>query len=114
MQEIKTHELALTNGAVLVLKSVLPSQGWYEGSPISIPIAANDINERLSDIKQPKQEASDEQLVEWDRKTYTLSGVTEKQREAMKRCVSFYLKKATLPIINSTAVLINELGLSEE
>lgn len=100
--------LTIDQSGALLLKVLLPQPSWYEGQAISVPMAAIELVENLSEIKAPDRpkeitEASvsawREKLRVWGDQPFDVP-ITNKQRESVKICLDKMLAKGGFAVIN--------------
>ena len=109
-----TKPYELTAGAIAILEDVLPLGSWYkdeqkQGLLLTRAIAAcealPDIGSRPKPTKEEEQDVYDARVEKW-RDTIFMFNWTDKQKDAAKVCVRFYLKQAAFGATATTASLL--------
>lgn len=99
------HNLSLTAGGVALLKHLLTQPGWYDGK-VPVILAAGQVLELPAfAVEPPKDEA--------EALATAFVDVTEKQREAMKTCVSYWAGKSAFGPSPHVSNLLGMLGLAD-
>jgi len=125
--EEKTISHALTRGAVHLIKQLLATRGWYEGEkdgPATIVAAADLLEEELAEERfappadlSEKDAQNKDKVKEWDKaldewaKIKEEFSITERKRNVVKSCLSYYVKKGFFVPSQHVAALIREFGL---
>ena len=120
--EPKTTQYELPTGAVAILEEILATPQWYKDDPkqaktIVQAVQALDALPQTADRpdheKDEKKEAYDKRVDAWAAPTLMFNW-TDKQKEAVKRCVAFYLKQGAFSVNINTVALLTLLGLDDE
>jgi hypothetical protein len=120
-----THKLEIDNGGAILLRDLLARPEWYKGQPFRVGLAANDVAERLSDLKEPRPTDEDkigqthvrpefvDRVKEWNAVAYVLE-VSEPEREALKKVFRFNWEHGVLANSRHVAKIGRALGLDQE
>lgn len=116
-EEARQYELP--TGAIATLDDILPSGMWYKDNPKPGPLITRSVEAlealpKFDPQPKPVPGMTEREHVaavrEWRKPTLILHW-TERQKSAVKVCVSFYLKNGGLPADASTAALLRLCGL---
>lgn len=108
----KQHTMPLTNGAVELIKETLCTPGWYGDEPRMGYLACQISSHQLMDFAAHIDEGVNAaELEQWRNKEHPLT-VSEDERECIKACVRYYLRKAAFRPTSHLAMLLYELGLT--
>ena len=118
----KTTHYELSIGAVAVLQEILPTPTWYKEDPkqgvlIGRAYAATealpDIPKRPAPEKDEPKESFEARAEEWAKPVVEFEW-TDKQKDAVKVCVRFYLKQGAFTVTEHTVGMLHLLGLDDE
>ena len=109
-------------GAIMLLESVLGQSQWYKEDPkagylvvraVQAADALPDLPEKLKVESGESQDDFDKRFDAWADPVCEFQW-TEKQREAVKVCVRFFLKQGAFVVTKHLVSLLRLLGLDEE
>lgn len=112
----------LTVGAASILAEILPTTQWYkdeakQGQLICRSFAAcealPDIADRPVKTKEDSQKYYDELTAKWGDVLVEVEW-TDKEKEAVRACVRFYLKQGAFMVTKYAIELLNALSLNDE
>ena len=118
----KSTHYELSVGALAVLQEILPTPTWYKEDPkqgvlIGRAYAATealpDLPRRPMPEKDETKEAFDERATTWASPVLEFEW-TDKQKDAVKTCVRYYLKQGAFTVTEHTVALLRLLGLDDE
>lgn len=117
-----TTQYELPTGAVTILEEVLETPHWYKddakqartivhavGALDALPATAS----KPKPDKDETQESFDARVDAWAAPILMFDW-TDKQKEAVKKCVTYYLKQGSLLVNVNTVALLTLLGLDDE
>lgn len=121
-KKITTTQYELPTGAIAVLQEILATPQWYKDDPkqaktIVHAVGALDALPDLADRPQPEKDeprAVYAQRVDVWAKPGLMYDWTDKQKEAVKKCVSYYLKQGAFSVNSNIVALLTLLGLDDE
>jgi hypothetical protein len=117
----KTH-YELSVGAIAVLSEILPTPQWYKDDPkqgvlIGRAFAASealpDVPPRPTPEKDETKDSFETRADVWANPIMEFEW-TEKQKDAVKKCVAHYLKQGAFSVTKHTVALLTLLGLDDE
>jgi len=100
------HNLTVTLGGVLLLKEVLPAQGWYADTKGNLDLRAYEVTESISSVVDP--------LTITDANALFDLKLTEAQRDAVKTCLRFFRRKGAFSVTKHVLSLYTAFGVVEE
>lgn len=112
----------LPTGAVAILHEILATPTWYKEDPkqaktIVHAVGALDALPEPQDRPQPdkdeKRDTFEERVDEWAKPVLEFEW-SDKQKEAVKKCVGYYLKQGAFAVNANTVALLTLLGLDDE
>lgn len=112
----------LPTGAVAILENVLASPNWYKDDPkqaktivhaVGALDALPDLTDRPKPAKDEDGDAFNARVDAWA-KPILMFNWTDKQKEAVKKCVAHYVKQGALAVNSNTVALLTLLGLDDE
>ena len=118
----KTTKYELSTGGIAVLGEILPTVQWYkdeakQGQLICRAFAANEalpeVAERPKPEKDELKDSFDPKVEKWAEPILSFEW-TDKQKDAVKVCVRFYLKQGAFTVTTHTVKLLELLGLDDE
>lgn len=118
----KTTHYELPTGAVAMLEEIIPQSAWYKDDPKQgfLIVRATSAFEALPDtaprIKPEKDETKDSfdaRVEAWAKPVLEFEW-TDKQKDAAKTCVRFFLKQGAFAVNTNTVALLRLLGLDDE
>lgn len=118
----KSTHYELSTGAVAVLGEILPTPQWYKDDPkqgvlIGRAFAAcealPELTNRPVPSKDEAKDAFDARVEVWASPILEFEW-TEKQKDAVKKCVGYYLKQGAFLVTSHTVSLLHLLGLDDE
>jgi len=121
MSNDKTH-YELPTGAVAILHEILATPQWYKEdqkqartivSAVGALDALPDLTDRPQPEKDEKREAFEDRADAWA-KPVLMFEWSDKQKEAVKKCVAFYLKQGSFAVNANTVALLTLLGMDDE
>jgi hypothetical protein len=104
------HKLSLTNGSAILLKSILQVGEALTGVKEKVA-AGNVVDNHLSEIPDPGKDKSMNQVEKWAKKSWKEVEISEGERDALKKAVSFCAEKGLLPNGAHFNSLVTQLGL---
>jgi hypothetical protein len=120
--EIKTTHYELPTGAVVILESILATPQWYKDDAKQARTIVHAVGalDALPDLLDKPQPEKDEKQGDFNARADTWATPvlmfewTDKQKEAAKKCVSYYLKQGAFAVNTHTVALLTLLGLDDE
>lgn len=118
----KTTHYELSTGAVAVLQEILPTAQWYKEDPkqglligraYAAAEALPETPARPAAEKDEVKEAFEKRIDTWAAPVLEFDW-TDKQKDAVKVCVKFYLKQGAFLVTEHTVTLLHMLGLDDE
>lgn len=117
----KSTTYNLSTGAVALLHEILPTPQWYKDDPKQgvLIVRASSAIDALPDVERPKPEKDEDKdgyearIDAWASPVLEFEW-TDKQKDAVKKCVSFYLKQGAFAVTKHTVALLHLLGLDDE
>jgi hypothetical protein len=117
----KTTHYELPQGAIAILREILPSPTWYKEDPKQGVLIARSVGayEALPEIDRPVSE-KEESARDFEKRAKAWAETvlefewTEKQKDAVKICVRHYLKQGAFTVTKHTVAMLRLLGLDEE
>jgi hypothetical protein len=115
----KTISHHLTAGAIAILKEVLPTPAWYKDEPeqaivivdaVGVHESLPDLGPRLKPEKDEQAEAFDARFNTWAVREFDIEW-TVSERDAVQKCVKYYLKQGAFAVTKHLRILIKELEL---
>lgn len=112
----------LPTGAIAILEEILATPQWYKDDPKqakTIVHAVGALDALPTTKERPKQDkGEDKEFFEarvdvWSADILMFEW-TDKQKEAVKKCVSFYLKQGAFSVNSHIVALLTLLGLDDE
>ena len=122
MSEQKTTHYELPTGAVAILQEILSTPQWYKDDPkqantivraVQALDALPDLTDRPKPEKDEAKEAFEVRADAWAAPILQFDW-TDKQKEAVKKCVAFYLKQGAFSVNANIVSLLVLLGLDDE
>ena len=112
----------LPTGAVTILEEILSTPQWYKDDPKQAKTIVHAVGalDALPDTpKRPKPDKDEdkeffEARVDVWAAPILMFNWTDKQKEAVKKCVSFYLKQGAFSVNCNIVALLTLLGLDDE
>lgn len=112
----------LSTGAIAVLSEILPTPQWYKDDPkqgvlIGRAFAASEALPDTPPRPKPEQDESKEAFekrIEAWADPILMFDWTEKQKDAVRTCVRYYLKQGAFSVTTHTVQLLKLLGLDDE
>jgi hypothetical protein len=117
-----TVQYELPTGSIAILGEILPTPTWYKDEPrqgVLIARAAGVADSLPKTAKRPTPE-KDEPKASFEARIDTWASVslmfewTDKQKDAVRACVRYYLKQGAFAVNINTVALIKLLGLDDE
>lgn len=109
--EERTFDLQTTNGAVVILRQILAGNGWTKKVKQSRRAAR--MVKRLPKLRGPDGAKDEESMDAWAEELHPLS-VGEADRDMCKTCIRWYVEEGRLTNTESTLVLLDEFGVTED
>jgi len=118
----KTTQYELPVGSVAVLLEILPTPQWYKDDPkqaktivhaVSALDALPETGPRPTPEKDEARDAFDSRVDAWAKPTLMFDW-SDKQKEAVKKCVSYYLKQGAFSVNSNIVAILTLLGLDDE
>lgn len=118
----KTTHYELPTGAIAILEEILPTPTWYKEDPkqaktiVSADAALTalpDTSPRPEPLKDETKDAFGERVDAWASANLEFDW-TDRQKEAVKKCVAYYLKQGAFAVNRNTVALLTLLGLDDE
>lgn len=115
-------KLQISIGAIAILDSIIGLPSWYKDEPkqgmllcraVSARDALPEIPPALKPEKDEAQKDFDARVEKWAEPKMEVEW-NDKQKEAVKACVKFFLKQASFTVTKPTIELLRILGLDEE
>jgi hypothetical protein len=118
----KTTHYELPTGAIAILEEILATPTWYKDDPKqakTIVHAVGALDALPETVTRPtvdkdEQRDSFEKKVDAWAKLNLMFEWTDKQKEAVKKCVGYYLKQGAFAVNTNTVALLTLLGLDDE
>ena len=120
--EQKNTQYELPTGAITILEEILPTPQWYKDDTKqakTIVHAVQALDALPETAARPKPE-KDEDKDSYEKRVDTWSvpilmfNWSDKQKEAVKKCVGFYLKQGAFTVNSNIVALLTLLGLDDE
>jgi len=117
-----TTQYELPTGAIAMLEEIIPQPQWYKDDPKQgfLIVRATSAFEALPDtaprIKPEKEETKEDfeaRADDWA-KPGLMFEWTDKQKDAVKVCVRYFLKQGAFAVNTNTVALLHMLGLDDE
>jgi hypothetical protein len=118
----KTTHYELSIGAIAVLQEILPTSQWYKDNPkqgllvgraYTASEALPDTPPRPVAAKDEEKDAFEKRVDIWAEPVLEFDW-TDKQKDAVKVCVAFYLKQGAFMVGKHIVALLHMLGLDDE
>lgn len=112
----------LTIGAIAILAEILPTTTWYKedskpgqlmGRSFAACEALPDFDDRPIRTKEESEAAFDKRLDAWADPEKSFEW-TDKQRDAVKTCVRYYMKQGAFVVTKHAIGLLKMLQLDDE
>jgi len=122
MADKNTTHYELSVGAIAMLAEVLAMGQWYKddkqqavlmGRGFAAHEALPDLPKRPKPAKDESKEDYDDRIEEWAKPVMEFEW-TDKQKEAVKTCVKFFLKQGAFSVTKHTMLILKLLGLTAE
>jgi len=113
------YEIKLSNGATNFLRNMLNSTGWAK-TVSDIILGGGLLVEVVPEVEVPPATegelklAYDKRLNEWSTAGEYKFSVSDKQREAIRRCIKHFAEQAGIPPNRSSAMLLTAFGYSAD
>ncbi len=120
--EVKYLEIEQSVGAIAILAEILPKPQWYKDDPKQGNLIGRSFAacEALPDVpptpvpeKDETKDAFEARIDAWAEPLHPFKW-TEKQRQAVRVCVQYFLKQGAFSVTKHTISLLRLLTLDEE
>ncbi len=120
--EQKNTQYELPTGAVVILEEILATPSWYKDDPkqaktiVHAVQALDALPETVARPKPEKDEDKDsyEKRVDAWASPILMFNWSDKHKEAVKKCVGYYLKQGAFSVNTNIVALLTLLGLDDE
>ena len=121
-EEKKATHYELPTGAVAILEEILATPQWYKDDPKqarTIVHAVGALDALPETQPRPKQDSGEDKAFYEARVDVWAADIlmfewTDRQKEAVKKCVNFYLKQGAFSVNTYIVALLTLLGLDDE
>lgn len=121
-EEKKATHYELPTGAVAILEEILPTPQWYKDDPKQAKTIVHAVGalDALPETKPRPRPDKDEDKAFFEARVDVWAAEvlmfdwTDKQKEAAKKCVTFYLKQGAFSVNSNIVALLTLLGLDDE
>jgi hypothetical protein len=118
----KSTQYELPTGAVALLEEILPTPQWYKDDPKQAKTIVHAVGalDALPDTVKRPEVKKDEAKEDFENRADAWASPilmfewTDKQKEAVKKCVGYYLKQGAFLVNVNTVALLRLLGLDDE
>jgi hypothetical protein len=117
-----TTHYELPAGAIAILDAIMPTNTWYKEEPKQAAMIVHsvaaveelpDLGERLKPEKDETQTSFDARVDAWSARNFEFDW-SDKQKNAAKKCVQFYLKQGALDAKPAIVALLKLLQLTDD